>query len=601
MPGLRRWSGVVLGLCLLPLVYVQSAGAAEDPLAGDARLNTGVEVAAAGVPVSDLLTALGDKTGVRLTAAPSTADDKVVVVSPARPLRETLADLAALLNDRWQARERPGRPVAYELERSPAAANLDQKLLRERTEHLLTALDGPVRAFGETPEQLAMRPPDDRIRKVLSNPSSRLATYLYGFTNTLQRRQLVAEGRLSVPFAGLRADQQQLLRQEFAQKIEEQNRFLEGLRAQIVAGGAGAEPDLAKIDASMAHPEDLEKHGLEFQLRNENGAAVATLKLGQGSRVPLATLGGETQWIVPLAGDPYSRQPVAKESSPPSITALQDALKEKRWVDRLRKLSQLSGRPVLADFYRGVPLARSGKTTRNPLPDGADPRAALDHLAEADERAWWNRGKTVLFRRRDWYAQQLYEVPDRWLHNNIQHLTATQGTPTVGDLLALRELTLTQVIGMNALPDRQYYELEPDGRGCNLQDLGAALNLLEWSGADPRRPLLSWRGMLTVTPEIRKQIQVPLPPLKAAQSAFVGRFLAGKPEIGADAKAEAIGLELTCNLDDGVKGVPGIPMGYANVDLSWTYPGRAPEQVHVLLPLEWPEKEDPQPAQMTLH
>lgn len=110
------------------------ASAENDPLKGDARLERKVAVSAPEAAVSDVLAALSETTGVRLTASRAAADDKIVIFSPARPLRGVLADLAALLNDRWQVRATEGRPPTYTLDRSPGAAPLEQKLLRERQE-----------------------------------------------------------------------------------------------------------------------------------------------------------------------------------------------------------------------------------------------------------------------------------------------------------------------------------------------------------------------------------------------------------------------------------------------------------------------------------
>ena len=83
-----------------------------DVFASDARLQQGVAVHAEGVPVGDLLTLLAQKTGVTLKADLYVADDKVIVFNPARPLRDTLRDIAALFNDEWQVYAAPERTDA---------------------------------------------------------------------------------------------------------------------------------------------------------------------------------------------------------------------------------------------------------------------------------------------------------------------------------------------------------------------------------------------------------------------------------------------------------------------------------------------------------
>jgi hypothetical protein len=73
-------------LCL----FLVSAAAAStgNRLAGDGRLERKVAAIAEGVPVGDLLNFLAKKTSVEIRASDYVADDKVVVFSPARPLRD---------------------------------------------------------------------------------------------------------------------------------------------------------------------------------------------------------------------------------------------------------------------------------------------------------------------------------------------------------------------------------------------------------------------------------------------------------------------------------------------------------------------------------
>ena len=95
---------VLFSLLLTPVcAAAQSAvPAAAQGFSVDSRLQQKVAVHAEGIPVSDLLVLLGRKTGVSLKADPYVADDKVAAFSPARSLRSTLLDLAALFNDTWE-------------------------------------------------------------------------------------------------------------------------------------------------------------------------------------------------------------------------------------------------------------------------------------------------------------------------------------------------------------------------------------------------------------------------------------------------------------------------------------------------------------------
>src|SRR4051812_11617631 len=88
----------------LPRLLASAAALQPDPFAGEPRAAQKVTVSAEGLPVTELLALLAQKTGISLSAAPEVADDKVIVFGPACPLREILADIAALFNDRWERR-----------------------------------------------------------------------------------------------------------------------------------------------------------------------------------------------------------------------------------------------------------------------------------------------------------------------------------------------------------------------------------------------------------------------------------------------------------------------------------------------------------------
>ena len=109
---------------------------------------------------------------------------------------------------------------------------------------------------------------------------------------------------------------------------------------------------------------------------------------------------------------------------------------------------------VMADYYRGRPVVKPwddpgiyrGWSIAERREDPATPptnasAAALDTLCEPDGYLWWVRGKSLLLRRRDWYRQRLYEVPDRWMAAMVERLKAQKGVPTYGDVLRVLELT----------------------------------------------------------------------------------------------------------------------------------------------------------------
>src|SRR5205085_1930126 len=111
---------------------------------------------------------LSEKTGISMSVSPETADDKVIVFGPARPLREVLGDLAALFNDRWERHQLKDGSARYVLTRDLPARQYEAALAHAVTTHMMAQLAEQVRALDETPEQLARRPETDRTRSFLS-------------------------------------------------------------------------------------------------------------------------------------------------------------------------------------------------------------------------------------------------------------------------------------------------------------------------------------------------------------------------------------------------------------------------------------------------
>jgi hypothetical protein len=161
---------------------------------------------------------------------------------------------------------------------------------------------------------------------------------------------------------------------------------------------------------------------------------------------------------------------VAATASLPPVANVGAAIREKSWPDRLRKLADVSGQPVLADYYRSLPVTKPldnraaeawGILREDRAPEAEEPPdparraaiAALDALSERDRYLWWAHGETLLLRKRDWFFQRLYEVPDRWLLATAGQLRKRNGHPTWGDLFRVLELTPEQLAGLNGMGD----------------------------------------------------------------------------------------------------------------------------------------------------
>jgi hypothetical protein len=461
----NRCAGTCWSLVLLCTLQAAAQESPKDPFRGDSRLLLNVAVRAEGLSINDLFVLLSKQTGIELSASRDTGEEKVLLFSPVRPLRELLADLAALFNDRWERKVAVRRDTRYILTRDLRARQYDARLLHATTERMMAQLDAQVRALAETPEQMARRSEHDPIRVFLGEDAmGRVGTIFFAALSRVQREALFARRRLDIPFAMLSPEQQEPLRKAFAERIAAEEELVKQ-NPELFAGRP----------TPVRKPEDLEQGTLRFRVQPTGGFVSVGMSLGRppmlarvtvdeaGRTVystsgwPISLLDSRTGWLLPPHGNPYTRAPVPGDASLPAVEAARGAALEKAWPDRLRRLAEASGLAVMADYYRGKPLARPPD-----VPDttkSADtPTAALDALCQRDGCLWWMRGKTLLLRKRDWYRQRLYEVPDRWMLALIERLKIQSGIPTYADVARLLELTTDQIVGLNSLQGGSYVE-----------------------------------------------------------------------------------------------------------------------------------------------
>lgn len=340
----RFWLMGACGLLFMPLtpknVLAQSPVPVPpaDVFAQDARMRQNVKVRASGLAVKDLLARLSQAAGVQLTADKLTAEDKVIAFSPARPLQATLADVAALFNDYWRRETTSDGKPRYLLTRNPRAIALEENLLNQSRHRLITQLEAQVRALAETPEQLAQRPANDPIRKNLSIAENRAATQVYAALAPEQRDVLFSRRYLN--FAATAINPQ--MREPIGKVYEASMRFV----ARFRQPGDGSPKETV---------EDYARRGIQFAIHTSGGHVIPAVQVyGKGTMhaALFAELDARKQWILLARGNPYA------QTSSPVITSLPDteqtgkAQSEKLWVDRLRKLADLSGKPIIADFYR---------------------------------------------------------------------------------------------------------------------------------------------------------------------------------------------------------------------------------------------------------
>lgn len=119
----------------------------------------------------------------------------------------------------------------------------------------------------------------------------------------------------------------------------------------------------------------------------------------------------------------------------------------------------------------------------------------MDDLGRPAGYLWWSRAGTLFFRKRDWFEQRLYEVPDRWLARTAAGLVSRGGRPFRSDTLRAAELTSAQLSGLQSLFEGEFTQDEDAVAG--LAELLALLKaapladgaLPEFSvGRQPGRP-----------------------------------------------------------------------------------------------------------------
>ncbi len=481
-----------LGIASLVLL-VSACGAvlsAAPPLA-DARLERRVTVHVEGMALAELLPRLSKATGVPLRADRETAEDKVVILGPDRPLHDVLEDLAALLGHRWERRT-VGGEVQFVLTRDPEVRKKEEKLAESPEQVVLRHLQAQVRALREPRSRLEQRPENDPIRKALLDPKLRQATEFFALLNSRQRDLLIERGRYRLFFPALAPPYQAAL-QDLHRANQVPEETIRSLRVAIYRRGA---------------PPDADFH----------------LWVQGGGRVMASFYPGNAQYAVfevppndpPVRGNPYTGDPVVTNATLPAIQEVltQDTLPR---VERLRRLAEATGVPVVADFYR---LEPSQFLHREQKP-GSGAADRIDALAHRLGSVWWTRKSTLLFRCRDWFRRRDYEMSDRWFDDTVRRLRGKE-EPTLGDLLRLETLTFKQLIGLICLEERgMALTGTQDYHQRKLSGVPEVLDILEGFHGRSRAKLVNWDRL---TREQQREI-APALPLRAEQMSPAQRSL----------------------------------------------------------------------------
>jgi hypothetical protein len=560
-------SVLALAAMLLPLPALaeppDEAGLGDNP-----KLDREVRIVAEGVPVGDLMAAIGKSARLSLRAEPAVADEKVIVLGPPRPLRAILMDIAALLNNSWRHYINVDGDPQLVLYREPRSVRYEEALARSVVDRMQARLDEQVRALDETPEQFAKRPANDWIRKNFAQPilHGRTATRLYGLLDSRQRDALFANGYLNVSFASSGTADQQTVRNAFKEAV-----------AGLEKESERVQQENPNVHIVIDSPENLERAGIRFNLHHENNAGLSALVvqvvLGKASYMTVGEFDCDQQWLLPAHGNPYTRAPVVLDASLPAPKAAAPATDGSGWIDQIRKLSESAKCPVVADFYRVPALVKPLAAGANEAATGAAPAepsatppaspvapaggpaggavaanaaspgpgvggaAQLDAFFRPSGYLWWMNGKTLLLRKRDWYNQRVYEVPDRWIRAVAARLGKENSVPTYGDLSLLLELTPRQIAGLENL-------LNGGGTPDDADTLAGLPELLELlkAATDPAAPI--YEGSLS--PQVATQIALPRQPAPPALRAHVLGFLAARRQITSPLEAARFRVCLTC-------------------------------------------------------
>src|SRR5712692_10598733 len=306
---------------------------------------------------------------------------------------------------------------------------------------MMARLERAVSGLDLKPEQLN-RPQNQDIRWHISDPKRRFALMLYRQLSQAQREALFRTESLRIPFRALTPAQQAPVRAVFADIIGEEKAFSDRMAKQLP-------PELAGSPPPVSQPEDLENGEIRFQLMHVDGQLSLNLQFGKrlGQGIFVTSFSTADQWLAPAHGNPYTGEPIPPGVSLPEAKAVRAAIREQAWPDRLRQLIAGSGLTVMADYYRVSPITAFSVPPSPPASDEA--AAALDALCDPDGYLWWVRGKTLLVRKRDWFDQQRYEVPDRWLLDVIHR--ARQTPLTCADVTRVLDLTDEQILGLGIL------------------------------------------------------------------------------------------------------------------------------------------------------
>jgi hypothetical protein len=568
---------ILLGMLLFLRPFPASAEP-PDALAKETRFARSVRVEAEGISISELLARVSEVTGLPLRASREVAEEKVIVFGPARSLREILQDIAALLGAEWQERSEKDASPYYLLEKRPAARKRETTLADSVIDQMFQKMEEQIRALRESPQEFARRPEHDSIRHFLSQPDgkARQATEFYASLNRRQRWEIFERGQVRSFYANLPPAWQAMSQRELTawRKASEER------KDEIIFSTA-----LMAVSKPRETPPDLE---IKFDWRNYG---VASLEFHPGF-VVFAILRAELPRL-PRHGNPFTGEPLPTDAALPVVPLIEtaDADVKADWIARLRRLSETANVPIVADYYRlrcAPDAIPPGKTPTKPATDAL---AALDAFSQREDCLWWIRGRTLLFRKTDWYERRLYEPSDHWLTDITRSIAERDGWSTYADVLRLKDLTQRQIIGLAALnEDRRgwlpYALSTPTEKLAGISELLNILRVRVVPTGRSNSPVLLQDSSAANYGQALEQSTLRYTDLTSYQQQLLFPFLAAQRQSLQEGPQEGI---FSCWItayppEQGDRGYR-----YQRVTIHWRAAGRTRDDYEISLPLTLPD------------
>lgn len=459
-------------LAVLALTVAMGGTAAGDPPAPDLRLRQPIHLRSEARPVGQVLERISAATGIRLSADPAAAKERLVAFVPDRPVSEVMACLAELYRGEWR-RTNTGNGPEYQLYR-PTETLREEAALRE------AGFRQALAPLLQRMQSLAADGPGDGSRKldlgngevvrvgVGTRPLFQVAMPLV----EAQLPRLQQEGYVYQPISAYPPEVRERLVLVLQPWLDAHHQAIQAIQRNLVEQDRAQGKTPPNFPPSQ--PSRAEQCSLVLELQYKEGLA-ATVGLrapgdrylpwytGSGVAVgddgaslyarhhPRPLSGGEASPTLPAPDDPFNT-PVQVE--------IKEAIRD-RWVQSLGVLAERAGIPVYADWYapRGIlpeghglaPDALSGKV---PVHAALNRLCGITNTAKPGaewRRFWWRKGSAALVRSRSWLWDAEAALPADLTERLGRSLRASRRI-SPAEVTVLGTLSALQVFGIQTSP-----------------------------------------------------------------------------------------------------------------------------------------------------